>query len=160
MAFDFVLEKELAFHETDMAGIAHFSNFFRWMEMTEHAFLKSLGIAPVVQAGDQFWGWPRVRASCEYHSPIRYGERFDCHLFVKEIKSKAVVYFFRFRKHLENGEMEPLAKGEMTSVYAGFDVPKQSMKALNLQEELLQALEVADPELMKAARFGRLDSRT
>ncbi|MDQ8205325.1 acyl-CoA thioesterase [Pelagicoccus sp. SDUM812003] len=156
MASDFTLEKELAFHETDMAGIAHFSNFFRWMEMTEHAFLKSLGVAPVVQEGERFWGWPRVRASCEYHSPIRYGERFDCHLFVKEIKPKAVVYFFRFRKRLDGGEMEPLAKGEMTSVYAGFDVPEQSMKALDLQEALLEKIEVASPEAMKAARFRRL----
>ena len=155
MAYDFVLQRELAFHETDMAGIAHFSNFFRWMEMTEHAFLVSLGVAPVSQSGDRFWGWPRVRASCEYHAPIRFGERFDCHLFVKEIKPKAVVYFFRFRKALPDGEMEPLAKGEMTSVYAGFDVSERSMKALDLEAALAEKLEVAPAELMKEARFRR-----
>lgn len=152
MAFDFVQARELAFHETDMAGIAHFSNFFRWMEQAEHAFLKSLGIEPVVQDGEKFWGWPRVRASCEYHAPIRFGERFEVHLFVKEIKQKSVVYFFRFRKVLPDGGRIALAKGEMTSVYAGFDVPSQSMRALDLVEVVLKNLAEATPEAMKKAR--------
>lgn len=155
MAYDYVLERELAFHETDMAGIAHFSNFFRWMEMTEHAFLNALGVAPMAQAGAQFWGWPRVRASCEYHAPIRFGDRFDCHLFVKEIKQKAVVYFFRFRKQLPDGGMEALAKGEMTSIYAGFDVPTRGMRALDLEPGFVSKLQVASPEAMKAARSAR-----
>lgn len=152
MAFDYVMERELAFNETDMAGIAHFSNFFRWMEIAEHAFLKSLGIEPVVQDRDKFWGWPRVRASCEYHAPLRFGEKFEVHLFVKEIKQKAVVYFFRFRKVGADGSVVPVARAEMTSVYAGFDVPRQSMAALDLDSGLLSELEEASPELMKAAR--------
>lgn len=152
MAFDYVLERELAFNETDMAGIAHFSNFFRWMEIAEHAFLKSLGMEPVVQERDQFWGWPRVRASCEYHSPLRFGDRFEVHLFVKEIKQKSVVYFFRVRKREADGSYTAVARAEMTSVYAGFDVPSRSMAALDLQADLLAKIEEAPAELMKAAR--------
>ncbi|MBK1876434.1 acyl-CoA thioesterase [Pelagicoccus mobilis] len=152
MAFEYVMERELAFNETDMAGIAHFSNFFRWMEIAEHAFLKSLGVEPVVQERDQFWGWPRVRASCEYHAPVRYGDRFEVHLFVKEIKQKSVVYFFRFKKRGPDGKIVPIAKAEMTSVYAGFDVPSQTMSALDLEEALLSRLEEAKPEVIKAAR--------
>ncbi len=155
MAFDYVLERELAFNETDMAGIAHFSNFFRWMEITEHAFLKSLGIAPVVQDRDQFWGWPRVRASCEYHSPLRFGDRFEVHLFVKEIKQKSVVYFFRFRMLEKDGSYTAVARAEMTSVYAGFDVPSQTMSALDLEQTLLSEISEAPSELMKAARNQR-----
>lgn len=156
MAQDFVLTRTLAFHETDMAGIAHFSNFFRWMEMAEHGFLESVGVAPVRQSGDQFWGWPRVRASCDYHTPLRFGDRFDCHLFVKEIKEKAVVYFFRFRRELADGSFVAVARGEMTSVYAGFDVPSQRMRALDLQAELLARIEVASAEAMRAAKEARL----
>lgn len=155
MAFDYVFEHRLAFHETDMAGIAHFSNFFRWMEMAEHAFLNSLEIQPVVQEGAEFWGWPRVRASCEYHQPLRFGDLVEVHLFVKEIKAKSVVYFFRFRKPLPDGTWVAIAKAEMTSVYAGFDVPTRSMRALDLQEELLSRIEEADPKRMKEARNTR-----
>ncbi len=155
MAFDYVLERELAFNETDMAGIAHFSNFFRWMEIAEHAFLKSVGIEPVVQERDQFWGWPRVRASCEYHAPLRFGDRFEAHLFVKEIKQKSVVYFFRFRKPEADGSYTAIARAEMTSVYAGFDVPSQTMSALDLEKDFLVKLAEAPAELMKAARNQR-----
>jgi len=152
MAYDFIEERELAFHETDMAGIAHFSNFFRWMEQAEHAFLRSLGLAPVVQETDQFWGWPRVRASCEYHLPLRFGDRFATHLFVKEIKIKSVVYFFRFRKALPDGSWAAVARAEMTSVYANFDVPSQKMRAMDLEKDLTSRIEVASPEAMRQAR--------
>lgn len=152
MAFEYVMERELAFNETDMAGIAHFSNFFRWMEIAEHGFLKSLGVEPVVQERDQFWGWPRVRASCDYHSPLRFGDRFEVHLFVKEVKQKSVVYFFRFKKRSAEGTVVPVARAEMTSVYAGFDVPTQRMLALDLDTDLLGKLEEAPREAIKAAR--------
>ena len=33
--------------DTDMAGIVHFSNFFRYMERVEHAFFRSLGFSIV-----------------------------------------------------------------------------------------------------------------
>jgi acyl-CoA thioester hydrolase len=32
MAFEFKLTRRVEFAETDMAGIVHFSNFFRYME--------------------------------------------------------------------------------------------------------------------------------
>ena len=43
MGFDFTHQRQVEFAETDMAGIVHFANFFRWMESAEHAFLRSLG---------------------------------------------------------------------------------------------------------------------
>ena len=38
MANHFHFSKRVEFSETDMAGIVHFSNFFRYMEMAEHAY--------------------------------------------------------------------------------------------------------------------------
>ena len=32
---------------TDMAGIVHFSNFYKWMEQCEHEFFRSLGLSIV-----------------------------------------------------------------------------------------------------------------
>ena len=152
MAYEFLARRQLAFHETDMAGIAHFSNFFRWMEETEHAFLKSLDLAPVRQEGTDFWGWPRARASCDYHAPLRYGDAFEAHLLVREIKSKAVAYHFRFRKLSPDGRKEPVARGEMTSVFATFETRSRSMRAIGLEEEFLAKVEVAPESVLKAAK--------
>jgi hypothetical protein len=38
MACRFEITERVQFSETDMAGIVHFSNFFRYMERVEHAF--------------------------------------------------------------------------------------------------------------------------
>lgn len=152
MAFKHTIARRVSFHETDMAGLVHFSNFFRWMEDAEHAFLQSVGFPPVKQEGDYFWGWPRARARCDYREPLRFGDRFECEVYVKEIKLKSVSYFFRFYKLAvgdEGGERIAVAKGEMTSVYAGFDVSERQMKALDLARDLLDKIEEAPSEAMK-----------
>jgi acyl-CoA thioesterase FadM len=41
MASEYRSQRRVEFAETDMAGVAHFSNFFRYMEMAEHEFLRS-----------------------------------------------------------------------------------------------------------------------
>ena len=47
MAYEFKATRQVEFSETDMAGIMHFSNFFRFMETAEHGFYRSLGAVPM-----------------------------------------------------------------------------------------------------------------
>ena len=49
---EFSIRRRVQFAETDLAGIAHFSNFVRWMEETEHAFFRSLGMSIVMHHGE------------------------------------------------------------------------------------------------------------
>ena len=51
MAYEFKAIRRVEFAETDMAGIVHYSNFFRYMETAEHGFFRSLGLSVVM---DQF----------------------------------------------------------------------------------------------------------
>ena len=42
MASEFTITRRVEFSETDLAGIMHFTNFYRWMEICEQAeFLRS-----------------------------------------------------------------------------------------------------------------------
>jgi acyl-CoA thioester hydrolase len=43
MPCEFRITRRVEFSETDMAGIVHFSNFFRYMETAEHAFFPVTG---------------------------------------------------------------------------------------------------------------------
>ena len=52
MATGFVYHRRVTFAETDMAGIVHFSNFYRYMEEAEHAFLRSRGLRIKVDQPD------------------------------------------------------------------------------------------------------------
>ena len=80
MAICFNTKRRIEFAETDMAGIAHFSSFFRYMEEVEHAYFRSLGISVVHEQGDTQLSWPRVSAECEFFKPIRFEDVVDVEL--------------------------------------------------------------------------------
>ena len=100
MPSEFKLTRRVEFAETDMAGIVHFSNFFRMMESTEHAFFRSLGFTIHGHENGATIGWPRVSASCDYRAPLRFEEEVEIHLIVAEVRSRSIRYQFIFRKSL------------------------------------------------------------
>src|SRR5688572_720350 len=117
MPSEFRLTRTVEFSETDMAGIMHFSNFFRWMEACEAAFYRSLNLPLISFVPGSVVGWPRVRASCDYKAPLRFNDVIEVRLLVKEVRTKGVVYVFQFRKFID-GKVQPLvlAQGEMVAV--------------------------------------------
>src|SRR2546430_6700593 len=98
MAYEFKATRRVEFSDTDMAGIMHYSNFFRFMETAEHGFYRSLGFSVVMAETAPRLGWPRVHAACDYKKPLRFEDRVEIHLLVREKKSKALTFLFRFSK--------------------------------------------------------------
>jgi 4-hydroxybenzoyl-CoA thioesterase/acyl-CoA thioester hydrolase len=99
------------FSDTDMAGIVHFSSFFRYMEAAEHELLRSLGFSVYSRVGRSVVSFPRVAASCEFLAPIRCEDEVTIEVAVRRVGTKSVTYGFTFR--LDEKEV---ARGEMTSV--------------------------------------------
>lgn len=117
MAFEFKAVRRVEFSETDMAGIVHFSNFFRFMETAEHGFYRSLGFSVILDQFDPPLGFPRVHASCDYKKPLRFEDEVEIHLLVKEKRSRVLTYFFRFSRLPRAGEEKRLvATGQVTIV--------------------------------------------
>jgi len=98
MPSEFSLVRQVEFHETDMAGIMHFANFFRWMECCETAFYRSLGLPLISFVPGKIVGWPRVNVSCSYRSPLRFNDSVEVKLWVKKLGIRSVTYVFHFRK--------------------------------------------------------------
>src|SRR5580658_8801922 len=115
MAYEFKAIRRVEFADTDMAGIMHYSNFFRFMETAEHAFFRSLGLSIVTDKVDPPVGWPRVRAQCDFKAPLRFEDEVEIHLLVSEKKSKALSYIFKFRK-LNGPAPVEVARGSLTVV--------------------------------------------
>jgi len=109
MATTFVTTRRIEFSDTDAAGIAHFSAFFRMMEQAEHELLRSVGLS-VHNAADQI-GWPRVSAKCDFQSAARFEELLNIEVRITRLGKSSVTYNHRF---LRGGEQ--LATGEITSV--------------------------------------------
>ena len=93
----FIATRRVQFSETDMAGIVHFSNFYRWMEETEHEYYRSLGLS-IMEATDDgsYLGWPRVSASCTFERPLTYDDEFEVRLDVERIGVKSINYVIEF----------------------------------------------------------------
>lgn len=115
MAFEFKAVRRVEFSETDMAGIVHYSNFFKYMETAEHGFFRALGFSVVMNQFEPPMGWPRVRAECEYRQPLRFEDEVEIHLLVSEKKSKSLSYIFKFRK-LNGPAPVEVARGSLTVV--------------------------------------------
>ncbi len=156
MAHRFLLRRRVEFADTDMAGIMHFSNFFRFMEVTEHAFYRSLGLSvhPFVHgretAGPKV-GWPRVHASADYRLPLHFEEEVEIEILVEELRTKSVQYFFRFWKHPDSpDERVVAATGRFTTVSVSFDAETRRMKAVAIPGEWREKLSVAPEGLIPA----------
>ena len=116
MPSEFSVTRQVEFHETDMAGIMHFANFFRWMEICETAFYRSLGLPQISFVPGQVVGWPRVNVSCSYRAPLRFNDSVVVKLYVKKLTTKSVTYAFKFVK-----EGLVCATGEVTAVCVSTD---------------------------------------
>src|SRR5262249_28636825 len=55
---EFQVRRRVQFYETDVAGIVHFSWFFRYMEEAEHAMWREAGLSIHPPGGEI--GWPRI----------------------------------------------------------------------------------------------------
>ena len=98
MAYEFKVVRRVEFSETDMVGIVHYSNFFRYMETAEHAFFRSLGFSIVGCQVDPPLGWPRVHAECDYKQALRFEDEVEIRMLVSEKRSKSLTYQFRISK--------------------------------------------------------------
>ncbi len=109
MTTTFSITRHVQFSETDMAGVVHFSNYFRWMEETEHAFFRSIGVSIAMSHTSDALGWPRVSTTCLYMRPVRFEDEVLCQLVVQRVGAGSLTHEVTF---LVRGE--PVARGSMT----------------------------------------------
>ena len=147
MAFEFKAIRRVEFSETDMAGIVHYSNFFRYMETAEHGYFRSLGYSVVMDHFSTPVGWSRVHAECDYRKPLRFEDEVEIHLLVSKKKSKAVSYLFKFTK-LNGPERLEVARGSLT-VACVTKRKDGSFAAVKIPKALAAKIQVAPARLLK-----------
>jgi acyl-CoA thioester hydrolase len=106
---EFIYRRRVQFADTDMAGIVHFSMYFRYMEEAEHALWRSVGLQ--IAPPDGTVGFPRVAASCDFKAPLHFEDEFEVHVRVEAVGRRSLKYGFTLRR-----DDDILATGSMTSV--------------------------------------------
>lgn len=144
MAYEYRYKHTIQFAETDMAGIVHFSNYFRYMEMAEHAFLRSLGLSVHSCRDGRTVGWPRVRADCSYRAPLKFEDELEVHLVVREKAERTITYEFRFSK--SDGGL--VAVGSFTVICVNYDPATGKMSPIRIPPFIDEKIEAAPAELL------------
>jgi acyl-CoA thioester hydrolase len=108
---EFRTRRRVEFVDTDMAGIVHFSNYFRWMESAEVDFLHARGLSVKLLWEGAALGFPRVAASCDYLKPIRFEDEIEIAVSIERLGAKSVSFAFDFFH-----DDALVARGKVTSV--------------------------------------------
>ena len=110
------IQRRVEFHETDRVGMAHFSNYFRYMDTAVAEFFRALQLpGPLTR----YWGgnednemdWPYVNVSCDFKKPAQFDDLIQIHIWVQRIGNKSLTLGISFQK-----EAEEIAAGQMTIV--------------------------------------------
>ena len=116
--------------ESDAAGIAHFSSFFKFLEWTEEDFMEEvLGSLPSRPP----LIFPRVHASCDYLSPLRVHDKARIDITDIIIGRSSITYEFTVYNESLGSES---ARCRVTAVA----VDPGTMKPVKLPEALVRAL--------------------
>jgi YbgC/YbaW family acyl-CoA thioester hydrolase len=131
----FRTQRRVEFSDTDMAGIVHFANFFRFMEAAEQEFLRSRGLSVALDWEGQALGFPRVSASCDYVQPARFEDVLDVDVTVQKVGRKSVTYAFEFSR-----DREVIARGQLSTVCCRV-VADHKLESLDIPAEVRRRLE-------------------
>ncbi|MEE8169751.1 MAG: thioesterase family protein [Phycisphaerae bacterium] len=108
----FSITRRVHFHETDMAGVMYFANYFRLMEEVEQAFFRSLGFAvAMIEPSGGRMGFPRVNVGCEYFEPAHFDDVLELRIVVTKMGTKSLTYEVDF---VRDGRR--IAVGRLTGV--------------------------------------------
>lgn len=126
--------RRVQFSETDLAGIAHFSAYFRFMEEAEHALWRAAGLS--IGAAEKTGGWPRVAAAFDYKRPLHFEDEFEVTVCIAELTRRSIRYAFT----ITSGDAL-VGTGTMTAVCTKKE--DGQLRAIDLPAEVVERLQAA-----------------
>ena len=143
----FRYQRRVQFAETDAAGMVHFANFFRYMEEAEHALWRAAGLTihpepepelgpagPKLAGTLASAGWPRVAASADFKTPLRFEDEFEVRVTIAAVSARSIKY----AHEIVRGS-EPIATGTVTVVCVRRDA-NGVRKAVEIPADVLEKL--------------------
>ncbi len=152
MAFEYKSNIRVQFSETDMGGIVHFANYYRYMEVCEYNFFESMGTSVYEYfngGAKQDLGWPRVETQCKYIAPLHFKDLVEVHLIIRKKGRSSLQYEFILSR-LEPGPVQVVNRAMMSVVCVQKDPDNGKMRAVPIPEELAAQIDQAPDDYMLA----------
>lgn len=137
MAYEYHYRRKIYWQDTDMAGIIHFTNYFRYMEEVEIEFLSSLGLDPLKIAHKHNVWRPRVSAQCDFKKTVSFGDELDIHIWVVKKGRSSIHYELAF-----DHDGEEVAHGRLVIACVS-KTPDGRMQPTPIPPVMDEALQVA-----------------
>jgi YbgC/YbaW family acyl-CoA thioester hydrolase len=119
-----------------MAGLVHFSVFFRYTEEAEHALWRAAGLT--IATLEEEVGFPRVSASFDFHAPLYFEDEFEVWIRIAALTKRTI----RYTSVLTKGDTK-IATGSHTIACVS-KKKGQRMKSIDFPAEVLARFAV-DP---------------
>jgi acyl-CoA thioester hydrolase len=145
-AREHTIRRRVQFYETDVAGIVHFSWFFRYMEEAEHALWREAGLSIHPEHSDI--GWPRVAAACEFHRALKFEQEFDVTIRVAEVTRRTISYTCDMTR-----DGEKIATGTL-KIACVSKLPNGSLRSMEIPQDIAMRFTPSD------SRSSHLEPRT
>jgi YbgC/YbaW family acyl-CoA thioester hydrolase len=143
---EFRYVRRVQFAETDLAGVVHFSMFFRYFEEAEHAMWRSAGLSIAPHGANV--GFPRVSASIDFLAPLRFEDEFEVQVRIDKLSRRSIQYA---------GTMTSRGTTIARGTWAAVCVEKSVMRPIEIPEEIVGTLRrlAGGPTLQGRAKTGR-----
>lgn len=96
MTAPFRVRRRVEWCDTDAAGIAHFTAYFRYMEAAEHELLRHLGLSVQMHDAAGKLSWPRVNVDCDFRGSLRFEDEPTIDVNLVRLGEKSATYRFDF----------------------------------------------------------------
>lgn len=137
MPYEYHYRRLVHWQDTDLAGIIHYTNYFRYMDEAETEFYRSLGLDKLADSGREGVMCPRVSAHCDFIKRVTFGDELDVHLWISRKGRSSIVFSYSFKR----GE-EEVARGSVTAAFAAKGSDGE-IKAAPIPERFDRLFEVA-----------------
>ena len=107
------VREKVRFVETDMMGVVHHSNHFRWFEMGRVEYLRQAGILLLELMKENIL-FPITEVSCKYRASARFDDYVLIETTLAELSKAKMVFTYRIIKE-KTGEL--LAEGKTQNVF-------------------------------------------
>lgn len=91
-AFRFATTLDVRWRDLDALNHVNNAVYFSYLEQARVHYMRNLGIMPRIPSGV---GFILAEASCQFHSPLRLGERVTVRARVSELGNSSFVFVYR-----------------------------------------------------------------
>ncbi|WP_371368169.1 Putative esterase [Sporomusa rhizae] len=95
------VREKVRFVETDMMGVVHHSNYFRWFEMARVEYLREIGILLNDMMDDNIV-FPITDVDCKYRASAKFDDYILIEAVLAEVSKVKMVFTYRVLREQDN----------------------------------------------------------